>query len=89
MHTLPAVANESHVSLHAILPIDYDPHPDDTEKPVTSCKREDVRGLGLFDPTTNALPASSSTEEHRQSVIDVGVSVQHEQIWLANSFLVG
>ena len=89
MHTLPAVAKESHVSLHAMLPMDYDPHPDDAEKPVTSCKREDARGLGLFDSITNALSASSSTEENRQPVIDVGVSVQHEQIWLANSFLVG
>jgi hypothetical protein len=88
MHTRSAVAKESHASLHAMLPMAYDPHPDDAEKPVTSCKREDARGLGLFDPTTNALSVSSSTEEHRQPVIDAGVFVQHEQIWLANFFLV-
>lgn len=83
MRTLPAVAKDSHVSLTAILSIAYYPQPEHAEKPVTSCKREDARGLDLFDPTTNAPSAYSSTEERPQPVNDAGMSVRHGQIWLA------
>jgi hypothetical protein len=77
----PAI--ESHGSLPAILSMAYDPQPEHAEKPVTSCKREDARELDLFDPTTNAPFAYSSTEEHLQPVNDAGMSVRHGQIWLA------
>lgn len=41
---------------------------------------EDARGLGLFDPTTNAPSASSSTEERPWPVNDAG-SVKNKQTW--------
>lgn len=82
MHTLPAVVKGSHDSLSAILSVAY---PERAEKLVTSCKREDARGLDLFDPITNGPSASSSTEERPQPPNDA----QHGQIWLAYPFLVG
>ena len=91
MYTLPAVAEDSHVSLPAVLPMAYDPHPESAEKPATSCKRENARlgWLDLFDPTINAPSQSSSTEEPLQPVNDAGMSVQHGRVWLAFLFLVG
>ena len=89
MHALPAVAKDSHVSLPAISAMAYNPHPEYAEKPATPCKREDARGFDLFDPTTNAPSASSSTEECPQQVNDAAISVQHGQLWLAYPFLVG
>lgn len=86
MHPLPAVAKDSHVSLHAILSTAYDPYPEQAEKPVTSCKREDARWLGLFDPGTNAPSASSSTEDRPQQVNDAGMFVHYEKIWWAYPF---
>ena len=88
-HTLPVVAKDSRVSLPATLSMAYNPHADDAEKPVTSCKREDTRGLDSFDSTTNALSASSSTEQCPQPVNDGGMSFQHGQTWFAYPFLVG
>lgn len=88
VHTLPAVAKDSRVSLPATLSMAYDPHADDAEKPVTSCKREDARGLDSFDSATNALSASSSTEEFPQPVNEGGIFVQHGQTWFAYPFLV-
>jgi hypothetical protein len=87
MRTLPAVAKDSHVSLPAILSMAYDPQPKHAEKPVTSCNREDARGLDLFDPTTNAHSAYSSTEKRPQPVNDMGMSIRHGQIWLAPTIL--
>jgi hypothetical protein len=93
MHTgtLPAVAKDSHVPLpanpaRALLSMAYGPHPEHAEEPVTSCEREDARGLDLFDPTTNAPSASSSSEERPQPVNETGMSVQHGQIRLAYPF---
>jgi hypothetical protein len=90
IHTLPAVANGSHVSLPAISPMAYGLQPENADKPVTSCKREDAhwQGLDLFHPTANALSASSFTEERPQPVNDGGMSVHHGQIWLVYSSLV-
>jgi hypothetical protein len=88
MHTLSAVANDSHVSLPAISSMAYDLQPEDADKPVASCRREDARGLDLFDPTANAPSASPSAEERTRVVNDGGTSVHHEQIWLAYSSLV-
>lgn len=90
VHILPAVAKVSHVSLPTTLSMANNPLPEHREKRVTSCKREDARGLDLFDSTnTNAPSVSSSTEERPQSVNDADVSVQHGQIWLVYPFLVG
>jgi Zinc finger, C2H2 type len=86
-HTLPAVAKDSHVSLPAMLSMAYGTHPEHAVKPVTSCKREDARGLDLLvDPTINAPSASSSSEERPQPVNDAGMSVQHGQVWLVFFF---
>jgi hypothetical protein len=87
MHTLPTVAKDSRFSIHTILPVVYDPYPEHhAERPVTSCKREDARGLDLFGATIDAPSASSSAEERFQVVNDVGTSVQHGKIWLAYPF---
>jgi hypothetical protein len=86
VHTPPAVAKDSRVSPPATLSMAYDPRPEDAEKPVTSCNREDARWLDSFDPTAIVPSASSSTEEWPRPVNDAGMSVHHGQIWSAYLF---
>ena len=60
----------------------YDTRPEHAEPAVTSRKREDASVLELSDAPSMFL----FTEEHVQSVTDVGISTQRRQVWLVHPF---